>query len=199
MRGLVRTDSVATIATEGVVGDTYLAVRTGTAKAPQASALATIPTREPTEIADLLERGNGLLNDADGLLKQVGGQLNGTLETVNTTVSNVNDVVIGLKQGRGAAGMLLSDEKFAKQLRENVTAASSDARDIVADLKAGRGAVGMLLRDEAMAGQIRETVKNAQQASAGLSHASQQADAMVSDLNSREIPQEGRRISGQPE
>ena len=35
MRGLVRTDSVATIATEGVVGDTYMAVRTGSAKAPQ--------------------------------------------------------------------------------------------------------------------------------------------------------------------
>ena len=129
-----------------------------------------------------------MLDDADGMLKQVGGKLNGTLDTVNTTVSNVNDVVVGLKQGRGAAGMLLSDEKFAEQIRENVTTVSSDARDIVADLKAGRGPAGMLLRDEAMAGQIRETVKNAQQASAGLAHASQQADAMVSDLNSREIP-----------
>ena len=189
LRGLVRTDSVATIATEGVVGGTYLAVRAGSPQALSAAALATIPSKEPTEIADMLVRGNTLLADADGMLKEVGGKVNGALDTVTTTVSNVNDVVAGLKEGRGTAGMLLSDDKLAAQIRESVTTTTSDVKDIVADVKAGRGPAGMLLRDEAVAGQIRETVKNAQRASTDLGHASQQADALVSDLNSRQIPQ----------
>jgi phospholipid/cholesterol/gamma-HCH transport system substrate-binding protein len=149
--GLVRTDSVASIGTEGVVGDTFLLVRPGTPHAPAVSALGTISSKEPTDISELLDKGKGLLNDADGTLKVVSGKLNTALDGVTATVSNVNDVVVGLKQGRGPAGMLL--------------------------------------QDQALATQIRQTVTNAQQATAGLGHASGQADALISDLQSRRLPQ----------
>ena len=195
VRGLVRTDSVATIATEGVVGGTFMAVRAGSPSAPQAAAFATIPGKEPTEIADLLVRGNTLLGDADGMLKELGGKVDGALNTVTTTVSNVNDVVVALKQGRGTAGMLLTDDALAEQIRKTATRTMTDVQDIVADVKAGRGPAGVLLRDEEVAGQIRQTVKNAQGASAGLAHASSQADALVSDLKSREIPQEASDLA----
>ena len=85
----------------------------------QASALATIPSREPAELSELLVRGNGLLNDAQAMLKEVGGKLGGTLDSVTSTVSNVNDIAVGLKQGRGAAGMLLRDDELANQIRQH--------------------------------------------------------------------------------
>src|SRR5579863_8548926 len=44
--GLVRVDSLAEIGTEGVVGDTFLSIRPGTASASQAAALSTIPGKE---------------------------------------------------------------------------------------------------------------------------------------------------------
>src|SRR5882724_4493283 len=65
LRGLVRADSIVTIGTEGIVGGTYLSVRPGTAQAIQADTLTTIPSQEPTELAELLTRGDGLLGDAD--------------------------------------------------------------------------------------------------------------------------------------
>jgi phospholipid/cholesterol/gamma-HCH transport system substrate-binding protein len=80
LRGLVRTDSVVTIGTEGIVGGTYLSVRPGSARAIQADAPTTIPSKEPTELAELLTRGNGLLGDADGMLKQIGGRLGVALD-----------------------------------------------------------------------------------------------------------------------
>src|SRR6266545_426823 len=73
LRGLVRTDSIVTIDTEGVVGGTYLSVRPGSAQGLQASVLASIPSRDPAELSELLVRGNGLLNDAQAMLKDVGG------------------------------------------------------------------------------------------------------------------------------
>ncbi len=118
--GLVRADSVAIIGTEGVVGGTYLSIRPGSSKSIHATPNATIRGKEPTDLADLLSSGNTLLADADGMLKQVGGKLGGTLDVVTTTVSNVNDVVGGLKQGRGTAGMLLSDDAFADQIRKRL-------------------------------------------------------------------------------
>jgi len=189
LRGLVRTDSVATIGTEGVVGGTYLSVLPGTAQASEAAALATIPGKEPTDLSELIARGTGILNDAQGMLKEVGPKLGVALDTVTATVSNVNDVVVGLKEGRGTAGMLLRDQDLANVVRRNVTTAISNLSEVVADLKQGRGAAGMLLRDEALAGQVRQILKNAEQASTDLGQAARQADSMVSDLNSRGIPQ----------
>ena len=65
-------------------------------------------------------------------------------------------------------------------------------------MKAGRGAAGMLLRDQTLEGEIRGVIKNAQQATADLDHASQQADAMVSDLNSHQIPKKAEAVDRQP-
>jgi phospholipid/cholesterol/gamma-HCH transport system substrate-binding protein len=189
LAGLVRADSVAEIGTEGVVGNTFLSIRPGTAHATQAPQLSTIPGKEPTELSDLLTRGQSLLVDADNMLRTTGGKVNVALDGVTTTVSNVNDIVVGLKQGRGTAGMLLTDNALAGQIRNDLTSTLSGARDIVAGLQAGRGPAGMILRDEALAGQIRDAVKNGQKATADLAHASAQADALVADLNSRKIPQ----------
>jgi phospholipid/cholesterol/gamma-HCH transport system substrate-binding protein len=151
-RGLVRTDSLATIGTEGVVGGTFLQIRSGSSTAQPATARATLPSKEPTELADLLEQGKGTLADVDatvknanGMLTTVGGKVDSTLDQVKGTVSNVNDVVVGLKEGRGSVGMLLRDETLAKQVRQTVSNAqqasidlghaSSQANVLVADMQ----------------------------------------------------------------
>jgi phospholipid/cholesterol/gamma-HCH transport system substrate-binding protein len=158
LHGLVRTDSIATIATEGVVGNTFLLIHPGSTAAPAALSQATLVSKEPTELADLLEQGKGVLTDLDGtvrnangLLTSVGGNLNSTLNGVRTTVANVNDVVV--------------------------------------DVKAGRGAAGMLLHDDALAAQIRQTVTNAQEASVSLNDLSGHANTLMTDFQSRHLPQ----------
>ena len=86
---------------EGVVGGTYLSVRPGSSQAPQAAALATIPSAEPTELSALLTSAAGLLDDVKG-----------ALQGVTSAVSNVNDVVVGIKEGRGTAGMLSATTRW---------------------------------------------------------------------------------------
>jgi phospholipid/cholesterol/gamma-HCH transport system substrate-binding protein len=151
-QGLVRTDSLATIGTEGVVGGTFLQIRAGSSNAQAAAAGATLPSKEPTELADLLDQGRGTLADVDatvmnanGLLTTVGGKVASTLDQVKGTVSNVNDVVVGLKEGQGSVGMLLRDEAVANQVRQTVTNAqqasldlghaSSQANEVVSDIR----------------------------------------------------------------
>ncbi|MGD0446637.1 MAG: MlaD family protein [Edaphobacter sp.] len=148
---LVRTDSVVTIATEGVVGDKFLLVNQGGQQTSEAASLTTLPSKEPLDLSDLMEKSAGMLKDVNGMMKQVGGKLNGALDAITTTVNNADDVVVGLKEGKGPAGMLL--------------------------------------RDEATAERLRQTVENARQATSALNHASSQADALVSDLRSRDLGQ----------
>lgn len=180
LRGLVRKDSLVTIGTEGVVGNVFLSVRPGSSGAPAAAPLTTLPTKEPLELSDILAKGTGLLDDTEGAIKRVSGKLDGALDNAQTTLLNVNDVVVGLKAGRGTAGMLLRDQALAANIRETLKTTTSNVNTIVADLKDGRGPAGLLLRDQVLAGKIQETV-------AGLNHASGQADALLSGLESRHV------------
>ena len=53
---LVRTDSLATIETEGLVGGNYLGITTGSDTAPIVAANATIAGKEPLDIAELVQQ-----------------------------------------------------------------------------------------------------------------------------------------------
>jgi phospholipid/cholesterol/gamma-HCH transport system substrate-binding protein len=143
--GLVRTDSVVTVDTEGVVGNTFLTIHSGSPGAAIAQADSILQSEPPVNISDLLTNGLGLMKDADTTLKQVGGKLNVALDGANVAIGNANDLLVGLKEGRGPAGMLLRDEKAADQIREtlstvqsttsNLKRASAGVSSIVADIQ----------------------------------------------------------------
>lgn len=150
VRGLVRTDSVATIATEGVVGDKFVLIGQGSPTSPEAAPNSTLPSKETSDIAELLQKSSTLVSQASGTMKTVADRLTTTLDAVTTTVNNANDIVVGVKEGRGTVGMLLRDEKTATD--------------------------------------VRQALANVRDATSSLNHASQQADALVSDFESRGLP-----------
>ena len=150
VRGLLRTDSVATIATEGVVGDKFLLIGPGSSTSPEAAPFTTLPSKETGDMAELIQKSTTLVDNASGNIKIVADRLTGALDAATTTINNVNELVVGLKQGRGAVGMLLRDEKTATD--------------------------------------IRQAIDNAHRAASSLNHASGQADALISDFQSRGLP-----------
>jgi phospholipid/cholesterol/gamma-HCH transport system substrate-binding protein len=155
VRGLIRSDSVVTIATEGVVGDKVLLIGAGSPTAPDARPFSTLPSKETSDIADLIQKSTTLVTSASDTITVVAGRLTTALDSVTTTVNNANDLVVGLKQGRGA--------------------------------------IGMLLRDEQTAADLRKAITNARDATSSLNHASAQADALVSDFQSRGF---GAKVDG---
>src|SRR5271165_3382088 len=155
VRGLIRTDSVATIETEGVVGDKLLLITPGSPTAPEAASHTTLPSKATSDITDLVQKSTVLVTNAADTMKVVAGKLTTTLDAVTTTVNNADDLVAGLKQGRGTAGMLLRDEKTAAD--------------------------------------IRTAIVNVRDATSSLNHASAQADALVSDFQSRGL---GAKVEG---
>lgn len=125
LHGLVRTDSMVTIDTEGVVGETFLTIHPGSPGAAVAPADSILQGKPAIDISDLMTHGLGVMDDADASLKQLGVKLNASLDGVNTAVNNANDLLVGLQQGRGPAGMLLRDEKMAAQIKTTMTNAQS--------------------------------------------------------------------------
>jgi phospholipid/cholesterol/gamma-HCH transport system substrate-binding protein len=143
LHGLVRADSVVTVDTEGVVGDTFLTIHSGSPNAAIAQADSVLQSKPPVSMSDLLTHGLGIMNDADATIKQVGGKLNVALDGVNGAVGNANDLLVGLKEGRGPAGMLLRDEKMAGQIRETM----SNVQSTTSNLNQASGRVNVLVAD----------------------------------------------------
>ena len=141
--GLVRTDSVVTVDTEGVVGNTFLTIHTGSPNAPVAQADSILQSKPPANMSDLLTNGLGVINDADATLKQVTGKLNAALDGTNNAIGNANDLLVGIKEGRGPAGMLLRDDKMADQIRETL----STAQSATSNLKQASVAVSSIVTD----------------------------------------------------
>lgn len=124
---IIRKDSVVTIDTEGIVGNTYLSISPGNAAAAAVSSGDTLPSKEAIELSDLLNKAVATVDDFDSTIHNVNGQmatlsdgLNSTLADARGTLTNVNDVVLNLKNGKGTAGMLLTDADVANEIRSAI-------------------------------------------------------------------------------
>ena len=187
-RGMVRTDSLVSIRTEGIVGDEYVFIRKGTGTAGEAPDGATLPSKEPFDIGAALEKGSALLDKGSALLDNVHssvtdlhGRLDVALESVTKTVNHVD-------------GLVTVVQPNIRKLASNASQITDTINDIVSDLNAGKGPAGLLLRDETTRKMLQATLSNAQQATLNLSDASERADQVLADVQSRDLASKAQSI-----
>ncbi len=174
VHGMIRKDSVASIETEGVVGDKFVSIKKGTGQAEEASAGVTLPSKEPLDLPALMEKGSLLLNDVHSTVNDVRGRVDVALDSMTKTVNHA--------------------DTFITAVQPNVNSIVSDGRRItgqintlVTDLNAGKGPAGMLLKDEAAKQQLQATLSNVQQASVNVDQASLRANQTIADFQSRDL------------
>ena len=175
LHGLIRTDSVVSTETQGLVGDKFLLIRSGSDRAPEAPAGATLPSKEPFEIGKMLEQANGLLTQVGGTITDVQGRLDGALTAVTNTVNNTNGVVIDLRHGKGAAGVLLEDPKTAAEVQQVVHNTRSATESLDATVKQVNGMVEDVQQRKLVA-KLDDTLSSTKSATQQLDEASQQVN-----------------------
>ena len=84
-------------------------------------------------------------------------------------------------------------EKLIKTL-DATTVALDHANGLLVGIEHGKGTVGMLFQDEATATNIRESIANVRETTASAADASKRADALVTDLQSRQLGEKMDRV-----
>jgi phospholipid/cholesterol/gamma-HCH transport system substrate-binding protein len=134
LHGLIREDSFVTVETEGLVGDKFVLIHSGTDRFPEAPPDSTLASKEAFDLTKMLEQAQGIMTQAgttltalQGTMKDVSGRLDttldtatGTLRTANGTIKNVDGVVLDVRNGKGAAGLLLEDPATAADVRQSI-------------------------------------------------------------------------------
>ena len=124
----LHTDSTATIAQAGVLGDSYVDLSSAHASGPQPANNAEIKAAGSPSIQDVIRTSNESIIE-----------LNKLLHKIETTVDSVNS-------RRGVAGELINDPELAKKI---VTIAN-DMETITGAISGGKGSLGKLVTDDTL-------------------------------------------------
>jgi phospholipid/cholesterol/gamma-HCH transport system substrate-binding protein len=114
-RKVIKTDSIAAIRTEGLVGDQYVEITFGSTRAPSVAEGDTIETEPPMELSNLLKKTNSILDSVQG-----------AMQSVDRAADNLQQISTKLNHGTGAIGALLNDRTISNQLKETTANLQED-------------------------------------------------------------------------
>jgi outer membrane protein OmpA-like peptidoglycan-associated protein len=119
---IIKQDSVASIETEGLLGNQYLAISFGSPGAAGVWDGDTIASRPPLEMADLLNKMSGILDSSQQ-----------AIHNATQAAANLDSISAKIDRGQGTAGALVND----KQLYTNLEQTSTAMRDTMVHAQAG--------------------------------------------------------------
>ncbi|MFB3853576.1 MAG: MlaD family protein [Vicinamibacterales bacterium] len=175
---LVRTDSVATVRTEGIVGGRFLQIVAGSEVAPEAPSGSTIPSQEPFDVAALLDQISETVTNLNATIVNVKTDIEGVLRVIATAGADADALIRDV--GGDVKGITRSGNQIA-----------ADVEAMVRDVRAGRGTIGRLVNDDEMYERAKAIAEDAEEAVRNLREATAQANEAVRRLSGKEGAIEG--------
>jgi len=119
---IVKQDSVATIETEGLLGNQYLAISFGSAGSGDVRNGDTIASQPPLEMADLFQKTSDILDSSQK-----------AIQNATRAAANLDSISAKIDRGQGTAGALVND----KALYTNLEQTTGAMRDTMSHAEAG--------------------------------------------------------------
>jgi phospholipid/cholesterol/gamma-HCH transport system substrate-binding protein len=105
LRGLVRSDAVARIVSEGLVGAKVVELTPGRPDAPPIAELGRIASERPIEMSEVLKQAAGSLARLDALARSAEGG-----------IGEINAIAGSIRRGEGSLGKFVRDETIYRDL-----------------------------------------------------------------------------------
>jgi phospholipid/cholesterol/gamma-HCH transport system substrate-binding protein len=172
---LVRTDSVATIETEGLVGGRYLGIGTGSDAASAAPPRSTIPSKEPFEIADLMTQMRDSITKVNATIDEMKADVQRAVVSIADTVDTANELVAAV-----------SDD--VKKMASDGARISGDAAQIADSIRGGKGTIGKLVNDDELYRTSTAVAKRAEEIATSARQVILQAKSTLEGFQSKDGP-----------
>jgi phospholipid/cholesterol/gamma-HCH transport system substrate-binding protein len=115
-QSIVKQDSIASIQSEGMLGDKYVEVAFGSLDAAELKGGETIESAPPLDISDLFQKVSQIMDTS-----QV------ALDSIQGAADNINLITDKMNTGKGTIGKLLNDTTLYQQAAAGVTSIHEDA------------------------------------------------------------------------
>src|ERR1700732_3667771 len=129
---IIKQDSVATIETEGLLGNQYLAISFGSAGKADVREGDVIASQAPLEMSDLFKKTSGILDNSQQ-----------AIENATRATANLNSISAKIDRGQGTVGALVNDKKLynnlaqtTRTLNDTMVAAQAGVNDFQENMEA---------------------------------------------------------------
>ena len=119
---IIKQDSEASIETEGLLGNEYMAISFGSAGAADVRDGDTIASHPPIAMSDLIKKSEDMLDSSQQAIKNV-----------TQATASLNSVSAKIDRGQGTIGALINDKTAYLELNQTM----DGIRDVVAHAQAG--------------------------------------------------------------
>jgi phospholipid/cholesterol/gamma-HCH transport system substrate-binding protein len=179
---LVRTDSLATIETEGLVGGNYLGITTGSDTAPIVAANTAIAGKEPLDIAELVEQMGNTVTKVNDVVDDMRDDVQRAVVAIADTAESANSLITGVTGDVtkiAASGALIT----------------ADAAQIADGIRTGKGTIGKLVNDEELYNRVSTIAKQTEETTAYARQLVQSAKEALEGLQSKDGAVQGMTAS----
>ena len=168
----LRRDSVISLDTAGVLGETYLDIDSSQAVGPVVQDGDTIATQVHPDFNQVVRASQSTLQNMDALLKRADRILafaesgKGSLgkliydptlyNRLSTTVADLQGMVEAVAKGQGSLGALIN----RNDAYDKVLATLDKLNAVIDDVQAGKGTAGKLLKDPSLYNNANDTMAN---------------------------------------
>jgi phospholipid/cholesterol/gamma-HCH transport system substrate-binding protein len=104
---VIKQDSVATIETEGLLGNQYMAISFGSPGTRDVRDGDTIASQPPLEMSDLLQKTSGILDSSQQ-----------AIQNATRATANLDSITAKINNGQGTAGALVNDKTLYNNLEQ---------------------------------------------------------------------------------
>ncbi|HUE85226.1 MAG TPA: MlaD family protein [Vicinamibacterales bacterium] len=177
---LVRTDSVCSVHTDGIVGSAFIQVSPGSDAAPIVAAGQTLEGRDMIEFADLIQEGRDTFRTVTREVIDLKGDVSEAILAATEATRTVDAVI--LETGNEVQTMMQTGTDAIEEVQRVVV----DARGIVNDIRAGQGTVGQLVTDDALYLRITGLAGEAEKTMANLQAVTDRARATFDSVTARD-------------
>jgi phospholipid/cholesterol/gamma-HCH transport system substrate-binding protein len=175
---IIRTDSVAGVLTEGLVGGVYINIAGGTDQAARVPVGGIIPGREQVHISDLVRQATETVTMVNQTVASLRGDVEMTVKQVSLTAEDAHRLIETVRP---------EIEAIAK----NGSRISADTSTIVSNISQGKGTFGKLVNDDQLYDRFLGIADQAQGIMANLRGASDEAHRAVIDFRAKDGPAQG--------
>ncbi len=189
----LRRDSLTSLDTAGVLGETYIDIDSSQAIAALAQDGDQLPTRVHPDFNEVVRSSQSTLQNMDALLKRADRILafaesgKGSLgkliydptlyDQFSKTVAEFNQIVDQIAKGQGSLGQLINRNDAYNKF----VATLDKMNGVIDDLQAGKGTAGKFLKDPSLYNNANDTIANFKQVSADLNAGKGSAGRLLKD------------------
>ncbi len=170
----IKQNSVASIGTDGLMGNKLININSIAAPAPGIKEGSVISSLPPIETDEMLRTLN-TTNENIAVITQNLAQITQKLNSSNSLWSLLSDTSI--------ATDLKTAVKDVRLAGENIAAFTADAENLMSDLRMGEGVAGSLLRDSTWKSGIDDAVNNMKAGSHDLAAAMNSLDGLIDEIS----------------